>query len=631
MAIQPVSGEIKAQPLNQNFSYLDSKMNNISKGSPSGTYATVAALTTAFPAGNKNIYVVSADGKWYYWSDTAWTAGGTYQSTGIADDSINTKNLNTVMLLSEGSSNLIKTITTYPESYIDFNNGSLNVGKSPGYTATDFILLDNRYDHVIQNTNQQFALYNSQKKFLRGSQYADDYQTISKENALYMRMTFETANAENVMFVKISHLSPQSIVDSSLSSQKFKSVYLINTIENMFDKTSATAGYYVDYTNGVVKPLANFSVSSNIPVDSRYKYIGENGTEQLACYDKNGRYCGGMARLEDIKNGFPDGTTTIRITVRDSTLDMVSIRVNNNIQTRDLSSGLQQKIIKSPDQYDYLIAKSGGDFNTIRAALEYNDSTGGGLVFKIGIGNFELTEEYTQAEYTATTFFGWSNKYPITLIGASKTKTRLTCTLPTDLDVVHQARISSFHAFASYEMSNLYIGCTNGRYAIHNDNTNVRYARHEDIYCEKIGPKGYNQALGGGTWSNSIHTHKNCVFKTNFQGTDDIAVSYHTNKQFSFSSKIVFENCTSISNSQYHVRFGSLISGVDNIVELKGNRFSNILVCEETEALGTGYDFLFSGYGNKGPLTFNLKSQEGISEVETDFVENVNFVVVPVA
>jgi hypothetical protein len=51
--------------------------------SPKGVYATLTDLQTAFPTGNSNLYIVSADGKWYYWSGSAWVAGGVYQSTGL--------------------------------------------------------------------------------------------------------------------------------------------------------------------------------------------------------------------------------------------------------------------------------------------------------------------------------------------------------------------------------------------------------------------------------------------------------------------------------------------------------------------------------------------------------------------
>ena len=57
-------------------------------GSPHGVYATTAALAAALPTGDTHVYVVSADGHWYYWNGTAWTDGGLYQSAGIADDSV---------------------------------------------------------------------------------------------------------------------------------------------------------------------------------------------------------------------------------------------------------------------------------------------------------------------------------------------------------------------------------------------------------------------------------------------------------------------------------------------------------------------------------------------------------------
>lgn len=64
--------------------YVDTQIQAVGSGSPKGVYATLSALQTAFPTGTTGIYVVSADGKWYYWSGSAWTPGGTYQSTAIA-------------------------------------------------------------------------------------------------------------------------------------------------------------------------------------------------------------------------------------------------------------------------------------------------------------------------------------------------------------------------------------------------------------------------------------------------------------------------------------------------------------------------------------------------------------------
>jgi hypothetical protein len=78
--------------LASNFDILDSSLAdkatkqdiaNMGSASPKGVYTTLSALQTAFPTGTVGIYLVTADGGWYYWNGSAWTKGGTYQGTGI--------------------------------------------------------------------------------------------------------------------------------------------------------------------------------------------------------------------------------------------------------------------------------------------------------------------------------------------------------------------------------------------------------------------------------------------------------------------------------------------------------------------------------------------------------------------
>jgi hypothetical protein len=89
--VKPIISYLKAKELETQMADKASKaeIQNIGNASPKGVYATLSALQTAFPTGTTGIYLVTADGKWYYWSGSAWTTGGTYQSTGIADGSIN--------------------------------------------------------------------------------------------------------------------------------------------------------------------------------------------------------------------------------------------------------------------------------------------------------------------------------------------------------------------------------------------------------------------------------------------------------------------------------------------------------------------------------------------------------------
>ena len=73
--------------VNSEIITIDNKVNSATAGTPKGVYATASALATADPDHNY-IYVVSADGKWYYYDTTEsdWVAGGTYQSTSIDVD-----------------------------------------------------------------------------------------------------------------------------------------------------------------------------------------------------------------------------------------------------------------------------------------------------------------------------------------------------------------------------------------------------------------------------------------------------------------------------------------------------------------------------------------------------------------
>lgn len=76
--------------LSQNFEKIDVQMKNsetqiqsLASGSPKGVYETLVALETAKPTGDTSIYLVTADGYWYYWNGLAWTDGGAYQATTV--------------------------------------------------------------------------------------------------------------------------------------------------------------------------------------------------------------------------------------------------------------------------------------------------------------------------------------------------------------------------------------------------------------------------------------------------------------------------------------------------------------------------------------------------------------------
>lgn len=70
--------------------FVDSQFAAIVSGAPKGTYPTVSDLQAAYPTGAEGVFLVLADGHWYYWNSItlAWTDGGVYQATQIEDHSI---------------------------------------------------------------------------------------------------------------------------------------------------------------------------------------------------------------------------------------------------------------------------------------------------------------------------------------------------------------------------------------------------------------------------------------------------------------------------------------------------------------------------------------------------------------
>lgn len=70
-----------SETIAQKVDSLTQQVANLGGQSPKGVYATAAALQTAYPFGTSGIFVVQADGNWYYWGGSDWLPGGPYTST----------------------------------------------------------------------------------------------------------------------------------------------------------------------------------------------------------------------------------------------------------------------------------------------------------------------------------------------------------------------------------------------------------------------------------------------------------------------------------------------------------------------------------------------------------------------
>lgn len=260
-------------------SYVDTKVAAVASGSPKGTYATLAALQTAFPTGNTNIYVVTADGKWYYWNGTAWTAGGTYQATGIADKSITP--MHAIFQQID-----LGTVTWTPGLYIGYANGNQITHADQSLNASSFIPVTGGLKYIVRtctNADQSgMAWYDATGKYIGGMQTGastsvmTDTEFTLPSNATQVRLTcYGSGKIPNVMLAiksnpldignvltqpytdRLSSLEKQS---SSLSAGLFRS-YIINSgditdVPTLFNQVLAFGG-----SNGTItRDAANYKI-----------------------------------------------------------------------------------------------------------------------------------------------------------------------------------------------------------------------------------------------------------------------------------------------------------------------------------------------------------------------------------
>lgn len=141
-----------------NGNTLTSELNNkatkaevqaVASGSPAGVYATVAALTTADPDHSK-IYIVTANGHWYYYNNSQWNDGGEYQAT---------ENSETVEELEENMTKLIDEykVKNVPAININWYNASYD-DKGNYYQTDDTILMPEWNTHYKKDRELIFEV-----------------------------------------------------------------------------------------------------------------------------------------------------------------------------------------------------------------------------------------------------------------------------------------------------------------------------------------------------------------------------------------------------------------------------------------------------------------------------------------
>lgn len=185
MPIKPVSGEINSQEINNNLSYLDSKIEQTRTG-PIDTVTSVAQLNSKYPNGaNGTVVVLESDGRTgyeYTWTDGAWKKGAVRQSQGISNNSLTTEKYKNSSIdiaktnfLVEGE-NKLDLSKVVRGQFVDANTGNTSI--NPSYCQYELYVNEGTYIHFTRKhgTSTSFrprhiVAYDEQGNFLSGKSF----------------------------------------------------------------------------------------------------------------------------------------------------------------------------------------------------------------------------------------------------------------------------------------------------------------------------------------------------------------------------------------------------------------------------------------------------------------------------
>lgn len=216
-----IENEITAQ--NAIISAIQNTVDSLSSGSPAGTYDTVTALTTADPDHSK-IYVVLEDGKWYYYnsSNSTWTAGGVYQSTGLDASTGILKDLydNIYVINAIDHSICFYPAPEYINRALNTSTGEISGSEQPTRATTKYLYIPDNATPSIEFNPEKYLIqtvcnYDINKSFI-GTGYNGNNTAIdpsakyirvccSKRNTSSNISTTEATNNVKIKFISTSN------------------------------------------------------------------------------------------------------------------------------------------------------------------------------------------------------------------------------------------------------------------------------------------------------------------------------------------------------------------------------------------------------------------------------------------
>ena len=306
--------------INTAVSTLSSQVTSVASGSPKGVYATVSDLTTDDPD-HDSIYLVLADGKWYYYDGTDWTAGGTYQSTGVGTNEVDIDNLVENM---QTNLNLIIPEITQTSGKFIYKNGLLG-DNANGRLSNEL--------HLYTGDIIVFTAKGSGTDVAFIGSYRDDthdYPLVVCEDSSEVTIAY---TVEYEGYYRLSSMNQDianvKIYRKNISNEYTSEDYVEKTfIDNIIcDETynNITNDKYVRWANGAELDSVNYKVTDYIEIKPKSKIVLETSHKitdtadlsGVAFYDKDEVFISGeqLVTTNKLELTSPNNAKYVRVTI----------------------------------------------------------------------------------------------------------------------------------------------------------------------------------------------------------------------------------------------------------------------------------------------------------------------------
>lgn len=173
---------------------INSKINGLVSGSP------LVASSVSGMTDTNHIYVNTTDGNWYYYNGSTWAIGGVYQSTAIAENSVD---YGKTTFVNRTTNNLIDLNNI---NYTGYYGKDGNFNEDSYYPSTGFINIRG-YEKICSNLNGYITLWNENKELVAAYDPISVLE-ITDNNVVYVNIAFHTEDINSIYVIDYTNEEP---------------------------------------------------------------------------------------------------------------------------------------------------------------------------------------------------------------------------------------------------------------------------------------------------------------------------------------------------------------------------------------------------------------------------------------